>query len=117
MIQKSVEEAMSSLAGIGVRPADLDALIAEAAKPLLVEFWAPWCGTCRLMAPSLVKLRAEVSDAVEIVTLNVEEGQDAALAHNVLSLPTVIAFCGGAEVKRMISYANLLAATRALAGQ
>jgi thioredoxin 1 len=111
---------MTSLTDIGVLPVDLDALIAESAKPLLVEFWAPWCGTCRLMAPSMIKLRAEQGDVVEIVTLNVEEGPEAALAHNVLSLPTVIAFRGGAEVRRlngMVSYANLLAETRALAAQ
>jgi thioredoxin-like negative regulator of GroEL len=110
---------MSSLADLGVLPVDLDALIAESAKPLLVEFWAP-CGTCRLMAPSMIKLRVEQGDVVEIVTLNVEEGPDAALTHNVLSLPTVIAFRGGAEVRRlngMVSYANLLAETRALAAQ
>jgi thioredoxin 1 len=111
---------MSSLADLGVLPVDLDALIAESAKPLLVEFWAPWCGTCRLMAPSMIKLRVEQGDVVEIVTLNVEEGPDAALTHNVLSLPTVIAFRGVAEVRRlngMVSYANLLAETRALAAQ
>jgi thioredoxin 1 len=111
---------MSSLGDIGVGPADLDALIAESAKPVLVEFWAPWCGTCRLIAPSLIKLRAELGDTVEIVTLNVQEAQDAAVARNVLSLPTIVAFQGGREVKRingMISYANLLAEARALAGQ
>jgi len=110
---------MSSLAEMGVRPADLGALIAGATKPVVVEFWGPWCGACRLMAPSLTKLREELGDAVEIVILNVEEGQDAALAHNVASLPTLIAFRDGAEVKRingMISYANLLAEVRRLAG-
>ena len=111
---------MSSLVDISVSPADLDSLIAEAAKPVLVEFWAPWCGSCRLMAPSLIKLRAELGDAVEIVALNVEEAQEAAVARNVLSLPTIVAFRGGKEVKRikgMISYANLLAETRALTVQ
>jgi thioredoxin len=111
---------MSGLVDLGVRPADLGALIAQSAKPLLVEFWAPWCGTCRLMAPSLTRLRAEHGDAVEVVTLNVEEGQDEARAHNVLSLPTVIVFRGGSEVKRingMISYANLVVETRALTDQ
>jgi thioredoxin 1 len=111
---------MSSLVDISVRPADLDSLIAEAAKPVLVEFWAPWCGGCRLMAPSLIKLRAELGDAVEIVALNVEEAQDAAVARNVLGLPTILAFRAGKEVKRIkgvISYANLLAETQALSVQ
>jgi thioredoxin 1 len=115
-----MEETMSSLVDISVRPADLDSLIAEAAKPVLVEFWAPWCGSCRLMAPSLIKLRDELGDAVDIVALNVEEAQDAAVARNVLSLPTILAFRGGKEVKRIkgvVSYANLLAETQALSVQ
>jgi thioredoxin 1 len=115
-----MEETMSSLVDISVRPADLDSLIAEAAKPVLVEFWAPWCGSCRLMAPSLIKLRDELGDAVDIVALNVEEAQDAAVARNVLSLPTIVAFRAGKEVKRIkgvISYANLLAETQALSVQ
>jgi thioredoxin 1 len=115
-----MEETMSSLVDISVRHADLDSLIAEAAKPVLVEFWAPWCGSCRLMAPSLIKLRDELGDAVDIVALNVEEAQDAAVARNVLSLPTIVAFRAGKEVKRIkgvISYANLLAETQALSVQ
>ena len=110
---------MSGLADMGISPANLDALIAGA-KPVLVEFWGPWCGTCRLLAPSLTRLRAEFGDAVEIVTLNVEEGQDTALAHNVRSLPTIVAFRDGAEVKRingLMSYANLVAEMKAIAGQ
>ena len=109
---------MDSLGEMSVRPDDLGALIARASKPVIVEFWGPWCGTCRLMAPSLAKLRAELREAVEIVTVNVEEGQDTALAHNVVSLPTLIAFRNGEEVKRikgMISYANLLAEAQRLA--
>jgi thioredoxin len=115
-----MEKTMSGLVDISVRPADLDSLIAEAAKPVLVEFWAPWCGSCRLMAPSLIKLRDELGDAVDIVALNVEEAQDAAVARNVLSLPTIVAFRAGKEVKRIkgvISYANLLAETQALSVQ
>ena len=111
---------MSAFEDIAIRAADLDALIAEAVKPVVVEFWAPWCGMCRLMAPSLMKLKAELGGAVEVVALNVEDAQAAAAARNVLSLPTILAFQGGKEVKRikgMISYANLLAETRALTVQ
>ena len=102
---------MDSLGEMSVRPADLDALIARINKAVagrvlgsLVRHLPPYGAfACRGSGPS-------IGDAVEVVTLNVEEGQDAAQAHNVLSLPTVIAFRGGSEVKRingMISYANL----------
>jgi thioredoxin len=109
---------MDSLGEMSVRPDELGALIARVGKPLIVEFWGPWCGMCRLMAPSLAKLRAEFGEAVEVVTLNVADGQDTAVAHNVASLPTLIAFRNGKEVKRikgMISYANLLAEAQRLA--
>ena len=108
---------MESLAELGIEPASLDAFVAAAQRPLMVEFWAPWCGTCRLMAPSLAKLKTEMDGTVDVLTVNVEVGQDTALAHDVLSLPTIIAFSGGKEVSRihgMKSYANLLAAARDL---
>ncbi len=109
---------METLDSLGIEPASLDQRVAAAHRPMLVEFWAPWCGTCRLMAPSLARLKTEMEGAVDVVTVNVEAGQDIAQAQGVLSLPTIIAYSGGREVSRihgLKSYANLLAAARELA--
>ena len=102
---------LADLAEIGIEPDELDRILETADRPVLVDFWAPCCGACKLMAPSVLRLSQEKSSSLKVVTLNVETGQEVALQHNVASLPTVILFKGRQEVKRLIgmkSYNNLV---------
>jgi thioredoxin 1 len=62
---------------------------------VLVDFWAPWCGPCRVIAPSLEEIADEQSDQLRIVKLNVDENQQTAAKYGVMSIPTLIVFKGG----------------------
>ena len=67
----------------------------------LVDFWAPWCGPCRVVHPILEEMDAERDD-LRVVSLNTDENQDTAARYEVLSIPTLILFRGGQEAKRVI---------------
>jgi thioredoxin 1 len=66
-----------------------------ASKPVLVDFWAEWCGPCRMIAPSLEELSQELGDRVEIVKLNIDENPDAPTRFGVRGIPTMILFKNG----------------------
>lgn len=71
-------------------------------KPVVVDFWAPWCGPCRMVAPELDKLADRVGDAVKFVKLNVDEAQGIAVRYNVMSIPTIAKFEGGKMVAQVV---------------
>ena len=76
---------------------DFQAEFLEAKETVLVDFWAPWCGPCRMQAPVLEKF-AEENPAVKVVKVNVDDNQELAMEHNISSIPTLLVFKNGEAV-------------------
>ena len=84
-----------------VTDATFQSEVLQAEGPVLVDFWAPWCGPCRVVHPVLEEMDAERED-LRIVSLNVDENQQTAAQYEVLSIPTLILFKDGAVAKKVI---------------
>src|SRR5690349_4286238 len=78
--------------------------VLESQTPVLVDFWAEWCGPCRMIAPVLDQISAEHGDKLKIVKLNVDENPQIASDFQVFSIPTMIVFKGGQPAARLVGY-------------
>jgi thioredoxin 1 len=72
--------------------------------PTLVDFWAVWCGPCRMVAPVVDEIAREQAGKLKVMKLDVDENQDTAMAYGVMSIPTLILFKNGQPVERIVGF-------------
>jgi thioredoxin 1 len=79
-----------------------DETVVAADKPVIVDFWAEWCGPCKVIAPILGELAEELSDQAIVAKVNVDDNPELAMRYNVMSIPTLLVFSGGEVHKRLV---------------
>ncbi len=87
---------------VEVSDAEFDAEVIQSEQPVLVDFWAPWCGPCRQIAPLIDEITAENEGSAKVVKVNIDESPQAAQNYGVSSIPTLMVFKGGEVVERFV---------------
>jgi thioredoxin 1 len=85
-----------------VTDTNFQAEVLESEVPVLVDFWAPWCGPCRMVAPVVEEIAKERGEALKVVKMNIDENNETAIAYNVMSIPTLMVFNHGEVAKTVI---------------
>jgi thioredoxin 1 len=85
--------------------ASFEADVLKSSEPVVVDFWAEWCGPCRMIAPALDEIAGQVGDKVKIVKLNVDENPNTAAKYGIMSIPTLLMFKNGEISSRQVGAA------------
>lgn len=87
-----------------VSDADFTQEVLQSPQPVLVDFYADWCGPCRAIAPTIEEIAAELNEKLKVVKLDVDQNPETAMQYGVQSIPTLLIFKDGKEVERLIGY-------------
>lgn len=87
-----------------VSDAEFSQTVLQSDTPVLVDFWATWCGPCRMIAPVLEEMATEHGDKLKIVKLDIDANQKTPQQYGVMSIPTLILFKGGQAVEKVVGY-------------
>ena len=85
-----------------VTDSDFDAVVLGSDKPVLVDFWAAWCGPCRMIAPIVEQIHGELGDKVTVMKMDIDENPNTPNKLGIMSIPTLIIFKDGKEVDRLV---------------
>ena len=89
---------------MSVDESSFEAEVLNAEKPVLVDFWAPWCSPCRLVSPVVESFGESHTEKVAVAKVNTDENQQLAMRYSIFSIPTMILFKNGAEAARLVGY-------------
>ena len=106
-----------SAATVAVTDASFSEAVLSSATPVLVDFWATWCGPCRMVAPVLEEIAAEKAGSLTVAKIDVDANPDTARDYQVVSIPTLILFKAGQPVKRIVGAKSKAALLRELADE
>lgn len=84
--------------------AEFEQEVLQSPIPVLVDFWADWCGPCRMMAPVLDEIASELGDSLKVIKVNVDEEGELAQRYGVMSIPTLVVFKGGEAVETSVGF-------------
>ena len=87
---------------VNLNESNFEEEVIKSERPVLIDFWASWCGPCRMMSPVIDKIAEDMKDQVKVCKINIDEEQSLAVKYNVMSIPTFIVFKNGKEEARSI---------------
>ena len=93
---------MSGGQKITVNDGNFQAEVLDSQIPVLIDFWAEWCGPCKMISPMIDEIAEEYGDKIKVCKLNVEEGEKTAVNYSVLNIPTVMIFKGGEVMEKIV---------------
>ncbi len=94
------------MATFTISDADFETKVLGSATPVLVDFWAPWCGPCKMAEPVLEELSNEYNGKVQIAKVDVDQNQGSAEKYGIMSIPTTVLFKGGKEIGRKVGFSG-----------
>jgi len=89
---------------VAVSDSDFDQIVLQSKTPVLVDFWAAWCGPCRMVAPVVEELAGEYAGKITMAKLNVDENPKTASQYGIMSIPTLLIFKKGAPVSNIVGF-------------
>ena len=89
---------------VEVTDANFEEEVLNSDKLVVVDFWAPWCGPCKMMTPVIEAIAEKMGDKIKVAKLNTDNSPDSAVKHRIMGIPSLIMFKDGAEAERLVGF-------------